>query len=211
MKKLLLILPAFICSLAFGQIGGGVASAMTALQSGDIKALDNVTKVNIIYEYKDMGVGAFRNEADYIAKRHKELEEKEKGSGDKFKESWEKAKQGRYPDKFAELFNKYGQKDINMSGTNNGTDAEHNLIVKTTFIEPGYNIGIAKKPAFIDMECVFTDKSGKELVRFFVKNSVGSNMSGFDYDVSSRVVESYGKAAKMLINGIKKERKKAAK
>ncbi|MGZ3884288.1 MAG: hypothetical protein ACXVPQ_06240 [Bacteroidia bacterium] len=210
MKKLLVIALAFSFSATFAQIGGGMAAAMTALQSGDVKTLDKVTKVNITYEYKDMGVGAFRSEEDYINKKYKDLEEKEKGKGDEFKANWEKGKTEKYPEHFEELFNKYGEKDLSMTGSRNNTSADCNLIVKTTFIEPGYNVGFSKKPAFIDVEFVFTDKSGKELVRFFVKNAVGSNMSGFDYDVSSRVKESYGKAAKMLVGGIKKERKKSS-
>lgn len=211
MRKLILMMAVLFTGTAFSQMGGGMATPMTAIQSGDIGALDNVTKVSFVYDFKEMGVGAFRNEADYIAKKYKEAEEKEKGKGDAFKESWEKAKTGKYPDRFETLFNKYGEKDLSMTGTRNDASAEVTLTLKTTFIEPGYNIGISKKPAFIDMECIFTDKSGKELVRFFVKNAVGANMSGFDYDVSSRVVESYAKAAKMLVEGIKKERKKAGK
>lgn len=197
---------------AKAQMGGGFASAMTALQSGDVKNLDGVTQVNIVYDYTSMSVGAFRTEADYIAKKVKEYQDK--GDNDKaenFKKSWEKGKTETYPSHFIELFNKYGEKDLNMTGTNNGTSAAYTLTVKTTFIEPGYNIGISKKPAFIDVEFIFTDKSGKELARYYSKNAVGSQAMGFDYDVSSRVSESYAKVAKMLVGAIKKDRKKAAK
>src|SRR5438874_13730448 len=97
MKKLLVIALFFSFGLAFGQYGMGVASGMTALQSGDVKNLANVKKLNITYEYKDMGVGAFRNEADYIDKKYKEMEDKEKGKGDVFKEGWAKGKTEKYP------------------------------------------------------------------------------------------------------------------
>jgi hypothetical protein len=211
MKKLFVIACALVGFSASAQFGGGAAAPMTALQSGDISALDNVTKVNVIYDYKELGVGAYKTEADYVAKKVKEYDDKEKGKGADFVKSWEKGKTETYPAKFLEMFNKYGPKDINMTGTNNTSDAEYTLIVKTTFIEPGYNIGISKKPAFIDIEFIFVDKSGKELVRYFVKNAVGSQVMGYDYDVSSRVSESYHKAAKMLIGAIKKDRKKAGK
>ena len=219
MKKLFLLLTVFAYNLTFGQysyMGGANNGAygprpMIQLQSGDINELKKVTKVNILYDYKEMGVGAFKKEEDYIAKKFKDYEEKgKKDKAEKLKQSWDKGKNEIYPNHFEELFNKYGAK-INLTGKNNGTTAEYTLTVKTTFFEPGYNIGIDKKPAYVDMECIFTDKAGKELVRYFVKNAIGSNSMGFDFDVSSRVVESYGKAAKMLVKAIAKDRKKAAK
>jgi hypothetical protein len=208
MKKLILSLFLLCATKATFAQFGGIATPMCALQSGDIKVLNGVTKLNVTFSYEGLGVGAYRNEADYLDKKAKEYNEKEKG--DKFRASWEKAKTDKYPPHFMELFNKAGGK-IGLIGKMNGTDADINLLVKTVFIEPGYNIGISKKPAFIDVEFIFTDKSGKELAKFFAKNAVGSQMSGFDFDTSSRVVESYGKVAKMLVGGIKKERKKAGK
>ena len=57
MKKLLLLACAFVGLSASAQFGG-VATPMVALQSGDVSALDNVTKVNIIYDYSELSVGA---------------------------------------------------------------------------------------------------------------------------------------------------------
>ena len=73
------------------------------------------------------------------------------------------------------------------------------------------NVGFAKKPSYVDLECVFKDKEGKELCVFYAKNIIGENAMGFDYDMGSRLVESYAKAAKMLAQQIYKERKKAKK
>ncbi|MEI7597220.1 MAG: hypothetical protein WCK02_15840 [Bacteroidota bacterium] len=211
MKKTLLLFAAiFIGYIANAQMGGG-AQPMAALNSGDIKSLDGVKKLNIIYDFTELGVGAFRKEQDYIDKKYKEYEEKEKGKGDKFKEAWFAARKKTYEPVFELMFNKYAAKDIMMSGTNYATDNEYTLVVKTVFIEPGMNIGIAAKPAFIDLECTFKDKSGAVLCVFYLKNAIGQQAMGFDYDVSSRLKESYAKSAKMLIGIIAKERKKAAK
>ena len=190
---------------------GGNNAPMTALNSGDISTLDNVKAVNIIYDYSNLGVGAFRKEEDYIAKRSEELEAKEKGSSEKFKKDWVDARKRRYEPKFEELFKKTGTNEIDMDGTNYATSNDVTLVVHTIFIEPGTNIGVYKKPAFVDMECTFKDKSGKELCVFYVKNAVGSQAMGFDYAVEARVLESYAKGAKMLALAIKKERKNAKK
>lgn len=190
---------------------GGNSAPMTQLNSGDVSTLDNVKAVNIIYDYSDLGVGAFRKEEDYIAKRSEELETKEKGSSERFKKDWVDARKRRYEPKFEELFKKIGKDEIDMDGTNYATTNEVTLVVHTIFIEPGTNIGVYKKPAFVDMECTFKDKSGKPLCVFLVKNAVGSQAMGFDYAVEARVLESYAKGAKMLVLAIKKERKNAKK
>lgn len=213
-KSKLLILGLMICcgmNLSAQWSGSGGAAPMTMLNSGDISSLDNVKSVNIIYDYSELGVGAFRKEEDYIKKRSDEMEAKEKGSSEKFKKDWVDARKRRYEPKFEELFKKIGKDDIDMDGTNYATSNEVTLVVRTVFIEPGTNIGVYKKPAYVDFECTFKDKSGKDLCVFFVKNAVGSQAMGFDYAVEARVQESYAKGAKMLVQNIAKERKKAKK
>ena len=193
------------------QFSGGGVTPMTALNSGDISKLDNVKSVNIIYDYSDLGVGAFHKEEDYLKKRMDEKEAKEKGSSEQFKKGWIEARSKRYEPKFEEMFKKMGMKEINMDGINYSTSNDYTLLVHTVFIEPGTNIGVYKKPAYIDLECTFKDKEGATLCVFFVKNAVGSQFMDMDYAVEARVVESYAKAAKMLVIGIKKERKKRGK
>ena len=215
MKKIKILVLSFTVLLgtaAKAQWGssGGVAP-MTMLNSGDISSLDNVKAINIVYDYSDLGVGAFRKEEDYIKKRSDEMEAKEKGSSERFKKDWVDARKRRYEPKFEELFKKVGMDDIGMDVTNYATNNDVTLVVKTVFIEPGTNIGIYKKPAYVDFECTFKDKSGKDLCVFFVKNAIGSQAMGFDYAVEARVQESYAKGAKMLVQNIAKERKKAKK
>lgn len=191
--------------------GSAGAAPMTALNSGDIAALADVKTVNIVYDYTDLGVGAFRKEEDYIKKHCEDLEKKETGTCDKFKTGWVDARTRRYEPKFEEMFKKIGMKEINMDGNNNSKTSDYTLVVHTVFIELGTNAGIYKKPAYIDLECTFKDKQGKDLCVFYLKNAVGADVMGVDFAVEARVVESYAKAAKMLVLGIKKERKKAGK
>ncbi len=214
MKKISVLLLGVVVLLgttANAQFGGGVVTPLTALNSGDISTLDNVKSVNIIYDYSDVGVGAFRKEEDYLKKRSTELDAKEKGSSAKFRKAWADARTNRYEPKFEAMFKKVALKAINMTGTNYATNNDYTLVVHTVFVEPGTNIGIYKKPAYIDVECTFKDKDGKDLCVFYLKNVTGSQAMGFDFAVESRVVESYALAAKMLVKGIKKERKKSKK
>lgn len=206
------------CGIARAQYPMGSSSAaygptpMVALNSGDITSLNDVKKVNIIYDYSAFGVGAFRKEEDYLNKKKEDLEKKGKVEDfEKFKAGWVNARKERYEPKFEALFNKNGIDDIDMAGTNYATTNDYTLIVRTIFIEPGMNIGIMKKPSYIDLELAFQDKEGKDLCVFYAKNMIGEQAMGFDYDMGSRLVESYAKSAKMLVGAIRKERKKAGK
>ena len=195
--------------MSIGGNSGGGSAPMAALNSGDINALTTVKSDNIVYTYNDLGVGAFRKEEDYLNKKCEDLKKKDASSCDKFRKDWVEGRKTKFEPKFEELFTKYGEKTAFMTGVNNSTNNEVTLEVHTVFIEPGFNIGIAKKPAYIDIEFTFKDKTGKALCIFYIKNAVGAQMMGFDYDVTSRLVESYAKSAKMLTGVIKKERKKA--
>ena len=216
MKNIILFMSFCLISVSlnaqfYGGGGGSGIKPMASLNKGDVKLLNDVKIVNIIFDYSEMGVGAFRKEEDYLNKRQKELNDKEAGKGDKMVKAWNDAKKAKYEPQFEELFKKYAPKDLQMDGNLNTTNAEYTMLVKTVFIEPGVNVGVFQRPAYADMECTFKDKNDKVLCMFFVKNAVGAQAMGFDFDVSSRVVESYGKAAKMLVAAIKKERKKAVK
>lgn len=195
---------------ANGLFAQSSVAPMSALNSGDISTLTDVRTVNIVYSYTDLGVGAFRKEEDYLTKKCDDIAKKprEGASCEKFKKDWTDARKARFEPRFELLFNKYGEKSAFMTGTNYSTNQDVTLEVHTVFIEPGYNIGISKKPAYIDLECTFKDKSGKSLCVIYIKNAVGSQAMGYDFDVNSRIVESYSMAAKMLTGLIKKERKK---
>jgi hypothetical protein len=199
-----------ICSVSRAQYGyggmGGSVRPMVAINSGDVAGLKGVTNVNIVYDYSKTGVGAFRNEGDYLKKKEDDFK-KDPGKFDKFKASWYNSRKERFEPKFLEMFNKMGEKS-GMRATNYSSDAPVTLKIETVFIEPGMNIGIARQPAYIDIECTFMDKNGKEIVKYFIKNSVGASAMGFDYDAGSRLVESYAKGAKMLMKDVNKKLKK---
>jgi len=84
------------------------------------------------------------------------------------------------------------------------------LIVHTTRTEPGFNIGVMKKNAEGDFELsiVETANPSKVLSQGVLKNVPGSQFAGYDYDVSSRVKESYAKAGKMIGKSLAKATKK---
>jgi hypothetical protein len=138
-------------------------------------------------------VGKFDVEADYIEKKVTEMNEDEAGTGDSWKEAWFDDREGRYEPKFEELLGEYAP--FIKSGKD--VEAEITLLVHTTFIEPGFNVGVSRKPALIDLELTFLRGEEQVLVMSLLK-SPGNGAMGFDFDAEYRISEAYAKAGKTL-------------
>jgi len=163
------------------------------IDSGKLSALEGVTDVRIEYDYSNLGVGKFDVEAEYIEKKVGDMNEDEAGTGDKWKEAWFNDRPTRYEVKFEELFSNYAE------FLNSGKEVESDVVmnVHTTFIEPGFNVGVARKPALINLEVSFS-KGGEELVHILILKSPGGGAMGYDFDAGFRIAEAYAKAAKSL-------------
>ena len=175
----------------------GVSAQKINVKSGDLDFLKNQKKLNITYDYSNMGVGKFDKEEDYINKKVTELNEKEAGSGDKWKENWIADRKANFEPKFEELFNKTLEKNDLKGG--DFADAEYTLILKTTFTEPGFNVGVARKNAYTDLEAVFVKTGSTDPVAVVtIEKSPGRGGMGYDLDTGFRIQESYAKAGKEL-------------
>lgn len=172
---------------------------------GDVSAFKGKELVNIEYDYSSMGVGKFKKEEDYIAKKVKEYNEDEPGRGDNWAESWVADRGNRFEPKFEELFNKHAEgKSGSVILVKHG-DNDHTVTFKTTYTEPGFNIGVMKKPASINGELILTDSSGKELLKMAIFGCPGSQFAGMDFDTGTRLAESYAKCGKELAKYIAKK------
>lgn len=162
---------------------------------GSVAPLKSEKVVNVKYDYSNMGVGKFKTESEYVNSKVKEYNEKEAGKGDNWKESWETSRQRVYQPKFEELFNK----NSGMTASENNESAKYTLIVKTTFTEPGFNIGVAKKSAAVSFEYTIVETGTNKVIgKFSQANVPGAQAMGYDFDTSTRISESYAKAGKMF-------------
>lgn len=176
-----------------------IASAASAQKlketEGSFNALKGQSKVNVEFDYSDFNVGKL-TEKDYLAKRTKELNEKEAGRGDKWKALWVSDRKNRYEPHFFEQFNK-------QSGLTGGSfpDAKYTIIVKVTRIEPGFNIPmVMQKNAENDTELILVETSnkGKALGKITATKAVGRTFGGNDWDTGIRIEESFELLGKTL-------------
>jgi hypothetical protein len=195
MKKALLILLVALTSASYAQ--------KVKLVEGDLSVLKGQKGVKTIFSYDDMSVGKFPKEADYIAKKKTEYNEKEAGSGDKWEKAWVDDRKGRFEPQFRELFSNYSE----MSTVQE--DAPYTLIFKTTKTEPGWNVGVARSPAYIDGEAwiVKSDSPDKAIAKITITKSPGRDVFGYDFETGARLQEAYAKAGKELGAFIKKNSK----
>ena len=168
------------------------------LRSGDIGVLAGQKVVNVQYDYSEFGVGKFATEKEYVDKKSGEYNAKEAGKGDEWKKAWVADRKNRYEPKFEELLNK-GLEDKGLTVVQDRTDAKYTFIVKTVFLEPGFNVGVMRKNAYLNYRIDLVESATKAKVAELVMNNIpGGQFMGFDYDAGVRIAESYAKAGKTL-------------
>lgn len=160
--------------------------------------LKGQSTINVEFDYSDMSVGKFDKEEDYINEKVKEYNKDEPGRGDSWRDSWIGSRERVYQPKFMELFNK-GLAKPGMTGVEGG-DAKYTLIVHTIFTEPGFNVGVASRPAGVSFEYIFVESDARDKVvaKFRQEKVPGAQAMGMDFDTSTRISEAYAKAGKML-------------
>ncbi len=166
--------------------------------SGSDDILKSESSLNIEFNYDNLSVGKYKNEQDYIVAKTEEYNKKESGKGDAWAASWKNDRQARYEPKFIELFKI-------TSGMSIVTDAKYTMIVKTVSIEPGWNIGISRKNAEIDLEVWIVETANKsnKLATFTINNVPGGTAFGYDFDTGLRISEAFAKAGKSLGKSLK--------
>ncbi|MCX2744175.1 hypothetical protein OO013_09880 [Mangrovivirga sp. M17] len=160
---------------------------------GDLDKLTEYSQIKIEYYYEDMSVGKFDNEEEYIEEKVTKYNEDEPGKGDEWKENWYNDRAERYHPKFLELINKYLEKS-DVSADHKG-EAPVTMKVYTTFTEPGWNVGVMRKSAMIDLRIEFY--ANNELIaEMEVLKAPGAGAMGYDFDAGLRISEAYAKAGK---------------
>ena len=167
------------------------------LEKGDFTQLKGQTTLNVEYVYDNLIVGK-KSEDDYIKEKVAEYNKDEPGKGDRWQINWKKDRTNRYEPKFEELMNKY----LNENNIKVGADAtaKYTVIIKTLVIEPGFNVGVMRRPASINVEISFVETSNKsvDIAKVTMIRVPGSDVFGYDFDVAQRISESYAKCGKEL-------------
>jgi hypothetical protein len=184
MKKLL-----FICLL----ISTSAIGQTVKLTSGSLAQLKGENAVNVEFTYDNMIVGKDLTEADYIKRKKQEYNEKEAGRGDAWEKTWFADRTKRFEPQFIELFQKYSERAVNA-------EAKYTIIFHTARTEPGFNVGVARKPARIDAVATIVESANHNnvIAELTVSNAPGGGAGGYDFDSGYRIQEAYAKSGKEI-------------
>lgn len=165
---------------------------------GDFSVLKNEQIINTEFTYDNMKVGKYEKEEDYVSDKKESLNKKEAGKGDSWSKAWVSDRKERFEPKFNELF----QQTSNMTIAD---DAKYTLIFKTTFTEPGFNVGVYRKNAEInaDVWLVETANRDKVVAKATIQKAPGRTAYGLDFDTGERLGEAYEVSGKALGKYIK--------
>lgn len=188
MKKLLAL-----AAIALFAFSGNLKAQRIKVQEGSIDAVKAESSINFEYTYDNMSVGKFDREEDYVAKKKEDYNNKEAGRGDTWAKAWVDDRKNRFEPKFEELFTEYSNKT-------NSKNAKYTLIFKTTFTEPGYNVGVMRKNAQINATVLIVETANPSnvIAKIAVDKALGRTFGGYDFDTGGRIAEAYADAGKAL-------------
>ena len=189
MKKTIttLVLLSCITMLSFAQ--------SIVLTSGSLDFIKDQKVIQFSFSYEEMLVGKL-TEKEYVDKKTSEYNKKEEGKGDQWKAAWLGDRKGRFEPKFLELFDKY----MSEVGVSTGTEgAQYRIEINTDFTEPGWNVGVMRQNASVDLSCkVKNIETGEQVASIKIRNASANNFWGTDFTSGYRVQETYAKAGREL-------------
>lgn len=156
------------------------------LTSGSDNSLRRVREMNVVFDYENVMVGAMTEEA-YIEKHMAEKESEKRGSGEEWREEWYNNRTTHFQPNFLETFNS----KCRIRASEGNEEADYTLHVIVNRIEPGWNIGISRRPAEVDFKFVITDKDGDQVVAYQLLRAPGAAAHGYDFSSHDRIRESF--------------------
>jgi hypothetical protein len=172
--------------------------------SGKLKALSTHKSFNMVYTYEEGLLIGKKTEEEYLEEKVTSKNEKEAGTGDAWAKKWEENKAGgKFFDKFETLFNDVLKGD-GVTASRDNADATCTIKVNVYFMDPGYNIGISRRPAYVSMTATFV-VDGKDVAVVDMSKAPGAGAGGYDFDASYRISEGFAKSAKTLAKNLAKQ------
>ena len=198
MKKKLLIAFLAITTISFAQKLKEV--------EGDPKSLKDIKTYALEFDYSNLEIPKYDSEEEFLADKMQKREEKEAGAGEKFKASWFSDRQEFYEPKFVESFNKRFEEE-GITVVNDGSEATYTMKVHTNKMYAGYNVGIVRHNAEIDVTFTVYETVNPGNIVFSGKfyDVQGNGAMGYDFNSGYRISECYAKAAKSFAAFLKKK------
>lgn len=183
---------------------GNTSAQKLKVVSGKLKSLAPYKSFNMEYEYEDGLTIGKKTEKEYVDEKVTEKNEKEPGSGDAWAKKWNENKEGGlFFQKLETLFNEV-LKSKGVEGKRNNASAPCTIKFKVYYLDPGFNVGVARRPAYVSMKATFI-ADGKEIAVVDLEKAPGAGAGGYDFDAAYRLSEGFEKTGKTLGKTLAKE------
>lgn len=184
-----------------------VSAQKMKVESGDFSFLRGQTSINVVFDYSETKMNKENISVDeYVTNRVKDLNGKNKGTGDTWKKRWDSSAELIWNPKFLELMNKYLGKTKGVYFEENAQNSTYTLLVKVDWMYPGWDAGVMKQHAKVTttLQFVETANQSKVLVEVSSKEAPGDQW-GNNYNNETRIGEGFAKTAKSLAKLIEKK------
>lgn len=198
-KQLVLFVALLFGTFAFSQ--------KVKVVEGSFKNLKGISAYNLEFDYSNLSIPKYDSEEEFLEDKMAKREEKEPGTGEKFKQAWFNDREEQYEPRFIESFNKRFDDGEVKVGKDIG--AEYTLKIHTTMMYAGYNVGVMRQNSKLEATVsVFkTDAPNQVLWKAKYTKVEGKGAMGYDFDSGYRISEAYAKLAKTIAKNIQKKAK----
>ncbi|MGI9552873.1 MAG: hypothetical protein ACR2MT_16835 [Aurantibacter sp.] len=143
-KQLFTILGIFIVGSIYGQ--------KFEANQGSIDNIIGINQYKLVFEYPaDLEVHKFESEKDFVEYQVNKRENKKAGSGETFRELWFQNRENRYEPTFVREFNDFYLEDRHVTVSRNYKEADHTMVIKVLFINPGKDIVLWHQKAELEV------------------------------------------------------------
>jgi hypothetical protein len=193
MKKLFVLAFMIAAPVAFAQD--------MDIVKGDFGFFAGEKEFNVEFDYSKLTLlKEKKTEAQYVADRAKDLNEKAKGNGEVWKKKWEGAKDGIWQPKFVELVNTIltkGKKDVMFQ--EGLSSAKYTLVVEVVWIYPGWDVAMMKQAAKVSTNLKFVETANRSNVLLEIKSEEApGDQYGSQFSNETRIGEGFAKTGKSL-------------
>ncbi|MFL0353040.1 hypothetical protein [Xanthomarina sp. GH4-25] len=159
---------------------------------GDWDNLKGISEYTLVFDYSDLEIPKFDSEEAFLEDKMAKRDEKEPGTGEKFKESWFSDRENFYEPRFIETFNDRYKDGLVKVDRDLGS-AEYTMKIHTTFIYPGYNVGVVRKNSKIEVTLSVYKNDSPDDVIFEVDYTKieGAGSGGYDFNSGQRIADAY--------------------
>ncbi|MBP4137348.1 hypothetical protein [Flavobacterium geliluteum] len=167
---------------------------------GNFDFLKDQKEINVEFDYSNFTLlKDKKTEAQYVAERTADLNEKSKGNGDIWSKKWSSSKEFIWNPKFLELVNVVLNKEKKDVTFQEKLTTPYTLIVQTVWIYPGWDVAMMKQPAKVTTNLKFVETANKSNVLLEISSEEApGDQWGSNFSNESRIGEGYAKTGKSL-------------